>query len=61
MRVPWRAADITIRDRAGGRAQIDRMLAWKPERILLAHGGCVDSDGEAVLRRGLRLVGVTAW
>jgi hypothetical protein len=41
---------LTIRDRTGARAQIDRMLAWKPERILLAHGRCIERDGEAVLR-----------
>ncbi len=41
---------LTIRDRTGARAQIDRMLAWKPERILLAHGRCIERDAEAVLR-----------
>jgi hypothetical protein len=42
---------IMIRDRAGAREQIDRMLAWRPRRILLAHGQPIDEDGEAVLRR----------
>jgi glyoxylase-like metal-dependent hydrolase (beta-lactamase superfamily II) len=42
---------ILIRDRMGARAQVDRMLAWKPERIVLAHGDPVYEDGEAVLRR----------
>lgn len=42
---------IMIRDRAGAREQIDRMLAWKPRRILLAHGRPIDEDGEAILRR----------
>lgn len=42
---------IMIRDRAGAREQINRMLDWKPERILLAHGRCIERDGEAVLRR----------
>jgi Domain of unknown function (DUF4336) len=41
---------IMIRDRVGAREQIQRMLAWKPERIILAHGDCVERDGEAVLR-----------
>jgi len=41
---------LTIRDRTGARAQVDRMLAWKPERILLAHGRCIEGNGEAVLR-----------
>ncbi len=39
-----------IRDRAGAREQIDRMLAWRPERIVLAHGALVPTDGAAVLR-----------
>lgn len=42
---------VMIRDRAGAREQIDRMLAWQPERILLAHGEPIERDGEAVLRR----------
>jgi hypothetical protein len=41
---------VMIRDRAGAREQIDRMLAWKPERIILAHGPMIEADGEAVLR-----------
>jgi hypothetical protein len=41
---------VMIRDRAGAREQIDRMLAWHPERILLAHGAPIERDGEAVLR-----------
>jgi hypothetical protein len=42
---------VMIRDRAGAREQIDRMLAWQPERILLAHGPSIERDGEAVLRQ----------
>jgi hypothetical protein len=42
---------LMIRDRKGAREQIGRMLAWKPERILLAHGRSVERDGEAVLRQ----------
>ncbi|HEU4406271.1 MAG TPA: universal stress protein [Polyangiaceae bacterium] len=41
---------LMIRDRPGARRQIDRMLAWKPERILLAHGPSIDAGGEQVLR-----------
>jgi hypothetical protein len=42
---------IMIRDRAGAREQIGRMLAWRPDRILLAHGPSIEEDGEAALRR----------
>lgn len=45
---------LMIRDRAAAREQIDRMLAWHPERILLAHGPPIEVDGEAVLREGYR-------
>lgn len=42
---------IMIRDRAGAREQLDRMLAWKPERIVLSHGEMVESGGSEILRR----------
>jgi hypothetical protein len=42
---------VLIRDRAAARAQVDRMLAWKPERIALAHGDMVATGGGEVLRR----------
>lgn len=41
---------VMIRDRENARKQVDRMLAWRPDRILLAHGPCIERDGEAVLR-----------
>lgn len=41
---------MMIRDRSAAREQIDRMLAWKPERIVLAHGPCIERGGESVLR-----------
>jgi hypothetical protein len=45
------AERLLIRDRVAAREQVDRMLAWKPERILLAHGACIETGGEEVLRR----------
>jgi glyoxylase-like metal-dependent hydrolase (beta-lactamase superfamily II) len=42
---------VLIRDRAAARAQIDRMLAWKADRIVLAHGDIVETGGYEVLRR----------
>jgi hypothetical protein len=39
------------KDRAAARVSIDRMLAWNPERIVLAHGDVVSSQGTAVLER----------
>lgn len=40
-----------MKDRAAARQQVDRMLAWNPERIILAHGDLVEKDGCEVLRR----------
>lgn len=40
-----------IRDRTAAREQIARMLAWNPERIILAHGDIVEHNGCEVLRR----------
>ncbi|MCB1405773.1 MAG: DUF4336 domain-containing protein [Rhodobacteraceae bacterium] len=42
------------RDRA--RAAIQGLLAWHPERVILAHGRWYDRDGEAELRRAFRWV-----
>jgi hypothetical protein len=37
--------------KAEARACLARMLAWRPQRIVLAHGRCFLRDGEAELRR----------
>lgn len=42
---------VMIRDRAGARAQVDRMLAWEADRIILAHGPIITRGGRAVLQR----------
>jgi len=36
------------------RACLARMLAWRPRRVILAHGRCYLQDGEAELRRAFR-------
>jgi hypothetical protein len=41
---------IAVRDRALGRRQVDRILEWDIDRIVLAHGELVRSDGRAVVR-----------
>ena len=41
---------IAVRDYAAGRKQVDCMLSWDIERIILAHGDNVESDGRSVLR-----------
>ena len=42
---------LIIRDRAAGREQVDRMLGWDVERIVLSHGDLVATGGREVLRR----------
>jgi hypothetical protein len=41
---------IVIRDRRAARRQIDRMLAWDFDRIVLAHGDVIETGGREVLR-----------
>jgi Domain of unknown function (DUF4336) len=36
------------------RASVETMIAWRPERIILAHGRWYDRDGTAELRRAFR-------
>lgn len=33
------------------RAAIEKVMTWQPERIVLSHGRCFDSDASAVIRR----------
>lgn len=51
---------VMIRDRSAARAQIDRMLAWHPEQLVLAHGGTITSNAGAVLERGYAWLGTPA-
>ena len=41
---------IAVRDRKLGRRQVDRILEWDIDRIVLAHGALVDGNGSAVVR-----------
>jgi hypothetical protein len=41
---------IAVRDWKLGRRQVDRMLEWDIERIVLCHGDLVRQDGRETLR-----------
>ncbi|HSO34099.1 MAG TPA: DUF4336 domain-containing protein [Labilithrix sp.] len=45
---------VMIRDRAAAREQIGRMVAWGAERIVLAHGDIIRSNGSEVVRNAYR-------
>lgn len=45
-----------FRHRAGLRNAVRTMLAWQPERVILAHGRWYDRDGGQELRRAFRWV-----
>ncbi|OAM26751.1 MULTISPECIES: DUF4336 domain-containing protein [Eikenella] len=47
----------TFTDRAAARQCLARMLAWQPEKIILAHGRCCEADGTAELRRAFGWLG----
>ena len=42
---------LAFTDRNAARAAVDRILAWPVEKVLMAHGTPVDTNGQAVLRR----------
>jgi hypothetical protein len=42
---------MTVRDHATARAARDRLLAWDFERLVLAHGRCVEDDAHAFVER----------
>jgi hypothetical protein len=41
---------IAVKDWKLGREQVDRLLAWDIDKIVLAHGALVERDGRRVLR-----------
>jgi hypothetical protein len=45
-----------MRDRPAVRAAVRQMIAWDPERIVLAHGRCYGHDAVTELRRAFRWV-----
>lgn len=45
---------MAFRDRKAGRASIERILAWPAEKVMMAHGAPVVSDGRAFIRRAFR-------
>ena len=45
---------IAVTDWKLGRRQVDRLLDWDIDRIVLAHGALVDRDGREVLRDAYR-------
>lgn len=45
---------IMIKNRVAAREQIGRMVAWGAERIVLAHGDIVESNGAEVVQRAYR-------
>lgn len=42
---------IAFRDRHAARASIQRILAWPAEKVLMAHGNPIATDGQAFIRR----------
>ena len=42
---------LMVRDRRLARRQVDRILAWDFDKIVLSHGSMIESDGPAVVRR----------
>lgn len=44
--------------RREARAGVEHMLAWRPQRVILAHGCCYPDHAEAELRRAFRWTGL---
>jgi len=39
------------------RASLEKMIAWRPEKVIMAHGRPYERDGTAELRRAFRWLG----
>lgn len=49
-------ARLSFWHRRRTRASVERALAWRPERLIVAHGPCVLEDAEGSLRRAMAWV-----
>lgn len=47
----WRA---TFKDKTAARESLAQILAWQPEKIILAHGRCYENNAMEELRRAFR-------
>jgi hypothetical protein len=45
-----------LRQRKAVRADAERMIAWNPERVIMAHGRWYDGNAVAELQRAFRWV-----
>jgi hypothetical protein len=43
-----------LRHRKAARAAVERMIAWKPDRVIIAHGRWYDANALFELNRALR-------
>jgi hypothetical protein len=48
---------LAFTDRRAARAALGHVLSWPAEKVLMAHGAPVDSDGRAVIARAFRWLG----
>jgi hypothetical protein len=39
------------------RSSLERIVAWEPEKVIIAHGRWYERDGSAQLRRAFRWLG----
>jgi hypothetical protein len=53
---PSRVARSLMRDRAAVGAAVERMIAWAPERIVVAHGDVIERGGKAALQSAFERV-----
>ena len=47
---------LLFRDRAAARASLERVLSWDFDRIILAHGYLIETDGKRVLREAYSFI-----
>lgn len=51
---PSRLWRLLMRDRATARAAVERILSWDFDRVIMAHGDVLESDGREVLRESFK-------
>lgn len=52
-----RDARLSFTRRALGRRSLQRMLAWDFDRLIVAHGDCIENDAKPFVKRAFRWLG----
>jgi hypothetical protein len=51
--------NVTLKDEAALKSSLPTIFGWDLDRVIVGHGGVVESDGKAMLRAALDAAGLS--